>query len=238
MQFLRSKTFDVLWGLWTFLFLPTMPLLMLLGEPTKYIRRCARIWAYGVLFMLKYVVGLKHNARGQGNILTEPCIIICNHQSPWETVAFLNKFPDIAVVAKTDLLRIPVFGWFLKNYPMIMIERGTKSKAIQQLIDGSRAAIKTGRSILIFPEGTRKRVSDKVEFKRGLEILYSELNVPVLPVAVNSGVFWGPGNAFKYRGTITMSYLPPIMPGLSPSEFRQIAEATLEKEKARLVNTQ
>jgi Acyltransferase len=96
-----------------------------------------------------------------------------------------------------------------------------------------RTALAQGRSVLIFPEGTRKKVSDPVIFKRGVEFLYSQLGVPVLPVAVNSGIFWG--RALKHSGTITVSYLPPIAPGLSPTEFKRIAEDSLQTEKERLV---
>jgi len=90
-----------------------------------------------------------------------------------------------------------------------------------------------GRSVLIFPEGTRKSASEPVEFKRGVELLYTRLNRVVLPVALNSGLFWGPDRAYKRAGTISVSYLDPIEPGLAGSEFTRKAEQLLETERRR-----
>jgi 1-acyl-sn-glycerol-3-phosphate acyltransferase len=185
------------------------------------------------LALLHRVVGLKAQQRGGENIPTEACIIVCNHQSPWETIALIVHFPDVAIVTKQELLRIPVFGWFVKAFPMILIDREAGFKALRKMVSECRTALAQGRSVLIFPEGTRKKVSDPVIFKRGVEFLYSQLGVPVLPVAVNSGIFWG--RALKHSGTITLSYLPPIAPGLSPTEFKRIAENSLQTEKERLV---
>ena len=88
-----------------------------------------------------------------------------------------------------------------------------------------------GRSVLIFPEGTRKSVSEPVEFKRGVELLYTRLDRKVLPVALNSGLFWGPDRDYKRAGTISISYLDPIEPGLSGREFIRKAEHLLEIER-------
>ena len=164
-----------------------------------------------------------------------PCIIVANHQSAWETLALAAIFPDASFVAKQETASIPIVGWFLKNYPMIMVDRGASANAIRQLVVDSRAVLAEGRSIIIFPEGTRKSISERVVFKRGAEVLYSELDRPVLPIAFNSGLFWSRTSAMKCQGTITLSYLPPIWPGLSGEEFRQKAQALLEMERDRLV---
>ena len=142
----------------------------------------------GILFCLRGVVGLKHEERGQGNIPDGPCLIIANHQSTWETLAFLVLFPDVAIIAKEELLTIPVFSWFLRKSPMILIDRESGAKAIRKMIDESRAALDQGRPVLIFPQGSRKSVHEPVEFKRGVEFLYTKLGRPVLPVALNSGI--------------------------------------------------
>jgi 1-acyl-sn-glycerol-3-phosphate acyltransferase len=235
MQYFRSKIFDVLWCFWTLLFVLAVPALMLFASPTRYVRAFANIWIRGTLALLHRVVGLKDQQRGGENIPTQACIIVCNHQSPWETIALIIRFPDVAIVTKQELLRIPVFGWFVKAFPMILIDREAGFRALRKMVSECRTALAQGRSVLIFPEGTRKKVSDPVIFKRGVEFLYSRLGAPVLPVAVNSGIFWGPERAFKHSGTITVSYLPPIAPGLSPTEFKRIAENSLQTEKERLV---
>lgn len=97
------------------------------------------------------------------------------------------------------------------------------------------AALKSGRYVLMFPEGTRKGITDPVEFKRGIEVLYSELETAIVPVALNSGIFWGKGKT-KTRGTIQVSYLAPIMPGLSAAAFKSRAEKVLQQERDKLAN--
>lgn len=180
---------------------------------------------------MKWLVGLTYAERGQHNIPDRPCLIIANHQSTWETLAFLTLFPDVAIVAKQELLTIPVFSWFLRKSPMILIDRESGSKAVRKMVEESQAALAQGRSVLIFPEGTRKAVSEPIEFKRGVEFLYAKLDTPVLPVALNSGHFWGPGRAYKRAGTISVSYLDPIAPGLAGHEFTRKAEQLLEAER-------
>lgn len=193
----------------------------------------SRLWARGVLIGLNWIVGLTYTERGRHNIPGEPCLIVANHQSTWETLAFLILFPDVAIVAKQELLTIPVFSWFLRKSPMILIDRDSGSKAVRKMIDESRSAIAQGRSVLIFPEGTRKSVSEPIAFKRGVELLYAKLDRPVLPVALNSGHFWGPGQRVKRGGTIAVTYLAPIPPGLSGNQFTCKAEELLEAEKAQ-----
>ena len=226
-QRIRSKLFDILLAVWTGLFTPAIAILWLCGSPERGVRVASRLWARGVLVGLKWLVGLTYAERGHHNIPNEPCLIIANHQSTWETLAFLILFPDVAIIAKQELLTIPVFSWFLRKSPMILIDRESGTKAIRKMVDESRAALAEGRSVLIFPEGTRKLVSDPVEFKRGVELLYTKLDRVVLPVALNSGHFWGPGRPYKRAGTISVSYLSPIKPGLSGIEFTRQAEQLL-----------
>jgi 1-acyl-sn-glycerol-3-phosphate acyltransferase len=99
------------------------------------------------------------------------------------------------------------------------------------MVEESQAALAQGRSVLIFPEGTRKSVSEPVAFKRGVELLYAKLGRPVLPVALNSGHFWGPGQPYKRAGTISVCYLDPIPAGLAAREFTHKAEQLLETER-------
>jgi 1-acyl-sn-glycerol-3-phosphate acyltransferase len=188
-----------------------------------------------VLFGLWYIVGLRHIELGRENIPKEPCIIVSNHQSLWETLALAAIFPSAAFVAKREISQFPIVGWYVTNYPMIMIDRAGRGQAIRKLIQQSRAALAEGRSVVLFPEGTRKSVSDRVSFRKGIEFLYAELQCPFLPVALNSGVFWGPDRKFKYKGTITISYLPSITPNLSMEQFKMVAETAIQNEKDRLL---
>ena len=116
---------------------------------------------------------------------------------------------------------------------MILIDREDAGKALRDMVDQSRAALADGRSILIFPEGTRKPVGERIEFKRGVELLYRMLNVPVLPVVVDSGRFWGLGGSTKRPGTIGVSFLSLIAPGMRAADFVTLAEGMMTEERAR-----
>ncbi|WP_262267711.1 lysophospholipid acyltransferase family protein [Microvirga yunnanensis] len=228
---IRSTLFDLLLVVWTGLFVPVLAILWLCGSPELGVRLASRLWARGILVNLRWLVGLTYTERGQHNIPDEPCLIIANHQSTWETLAFLVLFPDVAIVAKQELLTIPVFSWFLRKSPMILIDRESGSKAIRKMVEESQEALAQGRSVLIFPEGTRRPASEPITFKRGVEFLYAKLGRPVLPVALNSGHFWGPGRSYKRAGTISVTYLDPIPPGLAAREFTRQAEQVLEAER-------
>lgn len=233
MLFVRSKLFDAFLTVWTLLiFAGALPVLMMLRRQNTYVRKVTYAWLRGVLVGLKYIVGLDYVERGRENIPCEPCLIIANHQSSWETFALPALFAGASLVAKQETARIPLVGWYLTHYPLIMIDRGGGAGTLRKMIKGARAALAEGRSVIMFPEGTRKKTSERVEFRRGIEFLYSELGRPVLPVALNSGNFWQ--GVRKSKGTISVSYLPPIMPGLSRAEFRKRAEALLQEEKEAL----
>ncbi len=210
------------------MFLPALAVLLVLGRPKGPIRATSRIWAKGILLLLKWTVGLTHVEWGRQNIPTSPCLIVANHQSQWETIAFLTLVPNVAIVAKRELLAIPVMGWFLRHSPMILIDRERGGSAIRHMLSEARKALAQGRPVLIFPEGSRKSVASEIEFKRGIELLYLQLGVTVLPVALDSGRFWGADLPFKNRGAITVSYLPPIEPGLSGSEFIRRAQQAVQ----------
>jgi 1-acyl-sn-glycerol-3-phosphate acyltransferase len=234
---LRSKLFDVFWAAWTVLFGLAIPFLYLFGLKGSQVRRLTRFWVRGTLLGLAAIVGLTYRQRGRSNIPREPCLIVANHQSTWETIAFILLFPDVCVVAKQELLSIPVFRWYLRHSPMIIIDRETGAAAIRKMAEQSREALASGRSVLIFPEGTRRRFEEPVEFRRGVEFLYSMLQVQVLPVALNSGRYWGVGQPHKRAGVITVSYLAPIMPGQTATLFSLTVQALLESEKQSLAES-
>jgi 1-acyl-sn-glycerol-3-phosphate acyltransferase len=234
MTCIKSRMFDIAFVLWTALFAPAIPIFWLCGSPEHAVRSATRLWARGVLFGLRFTVGLNYVERGRQPVTIQPHLIISNHQSTWETLAFLLIFPDVAMIAKQELLRIPVFGWYLRHSPMIIINRESGSNALRRMIKESQKASAKGRSVLVFPEGSRICVSKPVRFRRGIELLYAELGLPVLPVAINSGLYWCPFHRYRRHGTITVSHLEPIEPGLLPLDFIRTVEATIEAEARRL----
>ena len=249
MQRIRSHLFDAVLVLWTAMFAPALAVLLICGRPKLPIRATSRVWAKGILVALRWTVGLTHVEHGRHNLPAGPYLIVANHQSPWETtaaaassllgetsaskwafraIAFLSLVPNVAIVAKRELLAIPVMGWFLRHSPMILIDRERGGSAIRHMLSETRKALAQGRPVLVFPEGSRRSVSSDVEFKRGIELLYLQLGVPVLPVALDSGRFWGADTPFKRRGAITVSYLSPIQPGLSGTEFLRRAQRAVQ----------
>jgi len=228
MQTIRSNMFAVLWTLWTAVFGLVLIGVIVLGLQPKMVRSCTRLWARGVIFLLKWIVGITHQIEGLDNLPSEPCLIVSNHQSAWETITYLLFFPEVAIITKIELLKIPIFGAFLKRSPMIAIDRDAGTKALRQMVEEGQLALEQGRSILIFPEGTRQAPDTPIEFKRGVELLYSKLNAPLLPVAMNSGLFWLPGNQTKRAGVIRVSILPSVSAGQKPQEAIKAAEQQVQ----------
>lgn len=230
---LRSLAFDAAWILWTTLLGAAIPLLWAAGTPPRSVRRVTRLWSRGTLWLLSAIVGLRFTVMGRHHVPDEPCLVVCNHQSAWETVAALHLFREMAIVAKQELLRVPVLGWYLKHSQMIIIDRESGASAMREMIKQSEAALADGRTILIFPEGTRTRPGLPVTFRRGVEHLYGRLHVPLLPLALDSGRFWQ-SRAPKRSGRITVSIMQSIPPGLAPSAALKKAEAAIDRERKRI----
>ncbi|MEN2494444.1 MAG: hypothetical protein TECD_00343 [Hyphomicrobiaceae bacterium hypho_1] len=132
-QVIRSKTFDIMLVLWTILLGLIIPILLVNGR-SELVRRVSRIWSHGIILGLKYVVGLKHQEVGRSNLPKGQVIIACNHQSAWETLVFNVFIPDVCIVLKKSLYKLPVFGWYLKRSPMIAIDREDGREATRILL--------------------------------------------------------------------------------------------------------
>ena len=171
------------------------------------------------------------------NLPSGPVIIASKHQSSWETLAFVKLFPDAAIVMKRELVFIPIVGWAMARAGHIAVERGDGALAMRSLLRQAKAVVAEGRSILIFPEGTRTAVDVRQDYQMGTAALYRHLGVPVVPVALNSGLFWGRRKWVKRPGTITVQVLPPIGPGqgFSRWQFMDALRQRIEGATARLV---
>jgi 1-acyl-sn-glycerol-3-phosphate acyltransferase len=231
---LRGLLFNALFYLWTALFcllvLPVFPFLSPAG-----MRRAARFWERVTFALLRFTVGLSHEVRGREHLPPGPVIIASKHQSAWETLAFHVLVPEVAVGLKEELTRIPVFGWYLMRAGNIRIDRGAAARAIRSLVEGAKGAVASGLSVLIFPEGTRSAPGDPPDYKPGVVALYNALRLPVVPVALNSGLFWRRRSLVKHPGRIVVQFLEPIPPGLERKIFMQTLEQRIETATARLV---
>jgi 1-acyl-sn-glycerol-3-phosphate acyltransferase len=233
-QVVRAALFNLLFYLWTALLvlglIPVAPFMSALA-----MRRLAGFWMRGLHRILRWTVGLSHEVRGFEHCPSGPVIIASKHQSAWETLFFHSVRPNIVIGLKWELRRIPLFGWYLAVARNIFIDRGGAAKAMRSLIEGAKAAVAEGTSILIFPEGTRRPPGAPPDYKPGVAALYRELGIPVVPVALNSGLFWGRRAFLKRPGRIVVEFLPPIPPGLDRRAFMAELERRIEGATTSLI---
>lgn len=229
----RSLVFNFLLWLWSaFLVLALVPIAPFISPPS--IRRYAAFWMRGGHALLAGIVGLRFRVEGLEHLPDQPCIIASKHQSSFETLFFHTIRPDIAIGLKEELLRIPLFGWYLQIAENIAIDRRGAAKAMRSLIKGAETAVANGLSILIFPEGNRRPVGASPDYKPGVAALYKALAVPVVPVALDSGRFWPRRSFVKRPGVITVRFLEPIAPGLDRRAFMHLLEERTEAACADL----
>jgi 1-acyl-sn-glycerol-3-phosphate acyltransferase len=229
MLWLRSALF-LLWFLavTTILSLIFLPVLILPRAATVWL---ARIWSRATFWGLKIFVGIDWEIRGQRP--RGPLLVAAKHMSMWDTLALYLALNAPAIVLKRELLRIPFYGWFLWKVTAIPIDRAAGASALRKMADAARDVLRGGRPILIFPEGTRKKPGEAPDYKPGVAGLYGLLDVPCVPVALNSGVYWT--GFFKRPGTIVLEFLEPIAPGLKRRDFMALLERRIETATAALL---
>ncbi|HEY8189808.1 MAG TPA: lysophospholipid acyltransferase family protein, partial [Micavibrio sp.] len=157
--------------------------------------------------------------------------------SAYETMKLHLLFDDPAVVLKRELLRIPIWGRFLKKIDPIAIDRSNRDTALRSLIDGTIHVRGQNRPIVIFPQGTRVAVdvlTDKKPYKGGIAKMYQSSGLPIVPMALNTGIFWPRTGWIKRPGRIVFEFLPPIMPGKTIPEVMALLADNLENASLAL----
>jgi 1-acyl-sn-glycerol-3-phosphate acyltransferase len=226
MTALRSLLFNAVFYGWTAVCV-TVGLPLLLG-PRIGIYYLGRVWAHPILAALRLLCGLRHEVRGRENLPTGAVLIAAKHQSAWDTIIFSILLWDHSFVLKRELLWVPLFGLYLARAGLIAVDRQGGSKALRKMVAAAKAVAAAGRPIVIFPEGTRVAPDQQRPYQPGVAALYSQLGVPVVPVALNSGLFWRRRSFWKRPGTITLEFLPPIAPGLPRKVFLARLEQAIE----------
>ncbi|MDF2119256.1 lysophospholipid acyltransferase family protein [Roseiarcaceae bacterium H3SJ34-1] len=234
MTLLRSVLFDFTFYLWT-------ALLSLLALPALFVSQRAaasvsKVWAIVSLLLLRLIVGLSYEVRGRENLPEGAVIVALKHQSAWETIALWVLFKNPAIVMKQSLARIPVFGWYMKRGQAIIIDRDAGPKALRSMVAAARSAVAEGRPIAIFPEGTRTPAGARQPYQPGVAALYMQLGLPIVPVALNSGLFWGRRSFLKRSGRILVEFLPSIEPGLDRRRVMTELERRIEDATAMLIS--
>jgi len=191
-----------------------------------------KLWSRAIFGGLKWAVGLTWEVKGAEHIPAEPCIFACKHQSAWETGIFYLLVKDPAYVLKKELLSIPLFGWYLVRSGAIAINREAGAGAIKQLVKVSRDRLEKGQNIVIFPEGTRSSGM----YHPGVAAIYNNVSAPVIPVALNSGVFWPRNGMEKRPGCVTIEFLPAIESGLKRREFMSTLQERIDERSTYLVD--
>lgn len=208
------------------------PMLLL---PRKWAIGCVHGWARSSTWLLRVVGGVRVEFRGTPPERGAPLLVASKHQSLFETFALLPFFSDPAFILKRELAWIPLFGWWCHKMRMIPVDRGKGATALKYMARRAGAEAARGRQIVIFPEGTRRPPGAPPHYKQGIGLLYAEMRVPCLPVALNSGLYWPRRKWQRYPGTILVEFLEPIPPGLPRDAFRQRVETVIEIASDRLI---
>ena len=233
MQFIRSLIFNIfLYAGIILVFILAIPTLIL---PVKFTLYCGKFLAYYIIFILRLFLNTTVIFHGLENIRkTEKFFIASAHQSMFETFVLQAPLNFPVFILKKELLRIPLFGWYLKKIGSIEITREKTTKENLTVFDKIKKTIeKNNRPLLIFPQGTRVKFDDRRPFKKGVSRIYDTLKLPCIPVALNSGKIWPKNSFMKYPGDIHISFLEPIAPGLEKNIFLKVLEQKifLEIEK-------
>ena len=233
MQVLRSLVFNVAFYLNTFLqIIFYMPVLLM---PRRYIWIAVRSWAAGNHYLLKWICGIEYEIIGAHNVPAGAAIVASKHQSAWETFTMAAILPDPTFVLKRELQWIPLFGWYTWKAKLIPIDRSARKAALDHVTVVGHERMRANRQLIIYAEGTRRAVDAPPNYKYGVAHLYSELNVPCVPVALNSGLYW-PRRSLRFTpGTVRIEFLDPIQPGMEKNAFLKELETRIETASNRLV---
>lgn len=204
-------------------------------ERTSFGWAIARYWCGSSLVLLRVICGVKTEVEGAENLPKGGCIIGSKHQSDWDIFAIFPYLERPAYIAKKELINIPFFGWAARSLDCIEIDRKRGAQAIPQMLAQARNAAARGCQIVIYPEGTRRAAFAPAEYRQGIVRMYNELDVPVVPVALNSGLYWGRNSPIIWPGTARARFLPPIAPGLPANVFTERLRTVVEAESTRLL---
>lgn len=233
--FLRSTIFNIAFYLANaFQMIFWTPIFFFLPKQDRW--KICKMWAFSLLWLQHKICNNVFEFSGLENIPKSQSLLVAGkHQSSWETYTVILFFDDPAYVLKRSLMSIPLFGWYVKKMRSVPIDRGRGSIALASITkNATEMMAEDHRQIVIYPEGTRKIPGASPKYKYGITHLYAELKKPVVPFALNSGMFWARQTFLRYPGKISMHFLPPIMPGLSKNAFAKKLENAIENESNEL----
>jgi len=232
---IRSLIFKIFFYLGIILicliFLPSLLL------PQKIVLFGGKIMGHWSKVCLNIFLSTKIIIKGKENLISEgKFFIACSHQSMFETFFLQTIFNSPVFILKNELLRIPVFGMYLKKIGSISIDRDKISKENLGFSDKIKSVINSSnRPIIIFPQATRMAVEDRTPFKKGVSRIYEDLQIKCQPVAINSGNIWPKSGKLKPNGILVVSILKEIEPGMERKDFLNILQNNIYQELDKII---
>ena len=222
MAALRSLIFALLfYTVTTVMSLVAAPMLLM---PPRILRGWALAWTRLYRFGARHLLGI--DVRIEGTPPTGPAFVVAKHESMFETLVMTGLLDGPIMVLKRELTLIPIFGWALKHYGAIPVDREGSAKALKRMVTAARAAAASGHAVMLFPEGTRVPHGQAPPLRAGFAALYRAIDLPLVPVALDSGRLWGKG-LVKRPGIITLRFGEPIPPGLPRRDVEARAHAAI-----------
>lgn len=230
MIYFRSLLFNLcFYGITAMMCVVFLPAVLL---PKRGILWVARFYLRVMYFLERHILKLDYEVRGLEHLPKDGSFLIAaKHQSTYETLKLHFIFDDPAIILKKELLKIPVWGWFLWRTDPIAINRSNRKKASKQIIDGAKRIMTQNRPIIIFPQGTRVRLDQDTKekpYKIGIARMQEATGMPIVPLALNTGKFWPRNHWLKQPGTVIFEFLPPIENNHPPEETVKILEEQIE----------
>ncbi|HZC16595.1 MAG TPA: lysophospholipid acyltransferase family protein [Caulobacteraceae bacterium] len=228
MILIRSLAFTLAFYLWSLIaaviFLPVMIM------PRRVAQGSLKTWGRVVTWLLRVVAGVRVEIRGRENVPIGAALVASKHQCMFDIFGTAPILPDGSYVLRQELMAIPVFSWWAAKCRMIVIDREGGAKSLRKLLADSRQRLKDDpdRQIFIFPEGTRGQPGVAGDYLPGVAALYRDLELPCVPIALNSGAHWPAHGIIRRPGTIVFEFLDPIPPGLKRAAFMETLETRLE----------
>lgn len=239
MIFLRSTLFNLaFFGITALMALVSLPATWMKRSTTMKI---VRLWVRTVYMLEKNIIGLDYQVRGWEHVPKgKSFLLAAKHQSAYETFKLHLLFDDPAIVLKKELLSVPLWGAFIRKIDPIAIDRSSKKQSIKLLMAEVQRVKDQHRPIVVFPQGTRVRTTTTTTekpYKSGIGRMYEASELPIVPLALNTGLFWPKMSWIKKPGTVIFEFLPVIEPGMTSDEAMKILESRLEDASSKLLSS-
>ncbi|MFA7262586.1 MAG: lysophospholipid acyltransferase family protein [Caulobacter sp.] len=233
MILVRSLTFTLAYYLYsTLVALAMIPLFL---APRRWVTHVLTWYGAGTTLLLRVICNIRVEIRGREHLPKGAALIAAKHQCMFDIFGGFAFLPDACFVTKKELMVIPFLGWYATKGGMIVVDRDGHASALRKLVADARDRFRDARQLVIFAEGTRKAPGAEPDYKPGIAALYRDLEMPVIPMALNTGVHWPAHGVLRYPGTIVFEFLPPIPAGLKRGEFMRELETRIETASNALI---